>query len=655
MLVRYVKSLPPARGATGAILIATFLSTPSAAVMAADDSRAPETARILPEVVVSASMVPTSSDAVGSAVTVITAEEIERKQVRVLSDVLREVPGVAVNRSGTVGTLTQVRIRGAEGNHTLVIIDGIEVNDPSGGSEFDFGLLRAADIERIEVLRGPQSALYGSDAIGGVINIVTKRGKGRPTVELSAEGGSFATGNASVGLRGGTELYTYSLGASGYRTAGISIAPEDDGNTELDGNENATLNMKLGFTPLDNLSIDLFGRYVKDSVETDNQPSVAGIIKTVDSDGITDTIQRSGGLKAQYSLFDGAWVQTLGGAIHTDRTDTRTNRVETYHADGDKWRFHYQSDLSFDTPSIAGARHGLTFLAEREDESQFTKSNWSTSDRDLTNYGYVGEYRIALWDSLHLTGGFRYDDNDIFKDKRTYRATAAYVHQPTGTRLHGSYGTGSKNPTLSELYGSTPTYTGNPNLTPETSRGWDIGVEQGFLEDRVVADVTYFNNRITDLIQGSGNTSINLDGVTKIQGVELSVATDLGHGLSLKGQYTYTDGQDANGKELVRRAKHIASVNLTYAFLEDKAKLDLGVDYNGTQKDTEFSNNYGTSRTVALDGYFLVNLAGSYEFMDGVEVFGRVENLFDQNYQDVLFYDQPGIAAYFGIRSRFGL
>ena len=653
MNARVLRSKCPARRAADIALFCTILTLPMTA--GADEARPAETARILPEIVVSATMVPTASQAVGSAVTVITAEEIERKQVRVLSDVLREVPGLAVNRSGTVGTLTQVRIRGAEGNHTLVIIDGIEVNDPSGGSEFDFGQLRAADIERVEVLRGPQSALYGSDAVGGVINIVTKRGRGPAELGISAEGGSFATGMGSVSLRGGADKYHYSIGVTGYRTAGISIAPEDDGNTELDGNENATMNFKVGVTPLDNLSIDLFGRYVKDSTETDNQPSVAGIIKTVDAGNQTDTIQRSGGVLATYGLFDGAWVQSFGGAVHTDRADTRTNGIETFHADGDKWRFHYKSDLSFDTPDIAEARHGLTFLAEREDETQFTKSNFSTSDRDITNYGYVGEYRVSLWDRLHLTGGIRYDDNDIFNDKRTYRMTAAYVHHETGTRLHGSYGTGAKNPTLSELFGSTATYTGNPNLRPETSRGWDAGVEQGFLGDRLIADLTYFNNRITDLISGSGNTSVNLDGITKIQGVELSVAANLGHGLSLKGQYTYTDGQDANRKELVRRAKHIASMNLAYAFLDGKAKVDLGVDFNGVQRDTEFSNNYANSRSIKLDEFFLVNIAGSYEIKDGVELFARVENLFDQQYQEVLFYDEPGIAAYFGIRTRFGL
>ena len=223
----------------------------------------------LPEIVVSASRVPQQAKAVGSSVTVITAEEIERKQARVVSDLLRQVPGVAVHRSGTMGTLTAVRIRGSEHGHTLVIIDGVKVNDPSNsGATFDFADLLAADIERIEILRGPQSGLYGSDAIGGVINIITKRGRGPATASLTVEGGSFRTGNISAGLRGGGDGYHFSLGGTGFRTSGISVAS----GAEKDGYRNQTYNAKVGADLIENLDLELFGRYVKSRVETDNPP-----------------------------------------------------------------------------------------------------------------------------------------------------------------------------------------------------------------------------------------------------------------------------------------------------------------------------------------------------------------------------------------------
>ena len=608
-----------------------------------------------PEIIVSASRIPLPAQEVGSAVTVITAEDIERKQVRIVSDLLREVPGVAVNRSGAVGGFTQVRIRGAEANQTLVIIDGMEVNDPSGGSEFDFGNLLAADIERIEILRGPQSALYGSDAIGGVINIVTRKGRGPVAGRLSLEGGSFGTGQASAGVRGGGDRYHFSLGATGYTTDGVSIAPESEGNSEEDGHRNQSYNAKLGVTPLENFEIELFGRFVKSTTDTDPQPAVAGIVRTVDGDEETRTAQRTGRVLVKYGLFDGAWEHMLGAGFNEEIADSFTNNAVTFEADGEKARYDYLTNFFFETPSVAEAAHSLIFLAEREDESQVTRSTFGGSDLDITNYGYAGEYRAGLWDRLFLSGGVRRDDNDIFKDATTFRTTAAYLHNKTGTRLHGSYGTGVKNPTLSELFGFGPNFVPNSNLSPEKSKGWDIGVEQRFLGDVLSADVTYFNNQITDLIQGAGNTAVNLDGVSKIHGVEVAATASIAEGLTFSGQYTFTDGEDANGTELVRRAKHLASANLAYEFLDGRAKLDLGIDYNGKQKDTQFSNFFADRASVTLDDFVLVNLAASHDLIEGVVLFGRVENFLDEDYQEILGFSSSGIGAFVGLRKTFGL
>ncbi len=616
---------------------------------------AEEAVKRLPDIVVSASRVPVTAQEVGSAVTVITGEDIERKQVRVVSDVLREVPGVAVSRSGTGGSFTQVRIRGAEGNQTLVIVDGVEVNDPSGGSEFNFGNLLAADIERIEVLRGPQSALYGSDAIGGVINIITKKGRGPVTGNLSIEGGSFRTGQASASVRGGGDLYHFSLGGTGFTTDGVSVASESDGNDEADGNRNQTYNAKLGVSPLENLELELFGRFVKSTTETDPQPAVAGIVRTVDGDEETETIQRTARARVRYSLFDGVWEHILGAGINQEETDSFTNDMLTFEADGEKARYDYQTNVFFETPAVTDATHSLTFLAEREDESQVTRSAFGGSDLDISNYGYVGEYRVGLWDRIFLSGSARYDDNDIFEDATTFRTTAAYLHEETGTRLHGSFGTGVKNPTLFELFGFGPNFVPNPDLQPEESRGWDIGIEQSFLKDRLMLDVTYFNNRITDLIQGAGNTAANLDGTSKIQGLEVTAKSRIADGLTFAGQYTYTEGQDANGTELVRRAKHLASANLAYEFLDGRAKLDLAIDYNGKQKDIQFSNFFATRTNVTLEDFVLVNVAASYELIEGVELYGRVENFLGENYQEVFGFSNPGIGAFIGVRATIGL
>lgn len=605
----------------------------------------------MPELVVTASRIAVPSREVGSAVTVVTSEDIERRQVRFVADVLRDVPGVAVSRSGPVGAFTQVRIRGAEGNHTLVLIDGVEVNDPSGGSEFDFGSMLAADIERIEILRGPQSALYGSDAIGGVVNIVTKRGRGPGTATLSAEAGSFRTGQVSASLRGAGDWFDYSLGGTGFRTDGVSVA--DTPGAGADGHRNQTYTAKIGAAPLPGLRIELFGRYAGAVGQSDPEPAVAGVIRTVDGNLQSRTIQRTGRAQATYSLFDGAWEHALGMGVNTLARRSLEDGAITFESDGRKTKLDYQTTLRFDTPSLAGATHSLTLLAERENEAQTTRSAFGGSDLDLTHHGYAGEYRVGLWDRLFLSGGIRHDDNEIFRDATTFRLTAAYLHDDTGTRLHGSYGTAVKNPTLFELFGFGPNFVPNPNLRPERGRGWDIGIDQSLLDDRASVDVTYFNNRITDLIQGAGNTAVNLAGTTQIQGVEVTGRLDVTSGLTIVGQYTFTDGRDASGAQLVRRAKHTASVNAHYRFLDGRASINAGARYTGPQRDFEFSNFFADRRVVTLNDYLLVNVGASYELTEGVELYGRVDNLLNQDYQDVLGFSNPGIGAYLGVRTTF--
>ena len=198
-------------------------------------------------------------------------------------------------------------------------------------------------------------------------------------------------------------------------------------------------------------------------------------------------------------------------------------------------------------------------------------------------------------------------------------------------------------------------FTGNPDLSPESSKGWDAGIEQRLFSDRLTLDATYFNNRITDLIQGSGITSRNLNGTSKIQGLELALDAKLSRELTLNGQYTYTNTKDANGTELVRRARHMASLNVNYGFLDDRANLNLGIDYTGEQRDIQFSNFFATSSAVTLDDFVLLGVAGSYRLTDNIKLTARLENLLDQDYQEVLGFDAPGIGAYVGVRTTFRL
>lgn len=645
---------------TGAITLFVLLTLQPGAVRAQTDStgQAPprpaagEEIERLPEIVVSASRVPLEAKAVGSAVTVITAEEIERKQARVVSDLLRDVPGVAVHRSGPPGTQTAVRIRGGETGHTLVIIDGVKVNDPAdGNATYNFGHLLASDVERIEVLRGPQSGLYGSDAIGGVINIVTRKGRGPATASLSVEGGSFGTANIMTGFRGAGEGYHFSLGATGYRTSGISIAA----GTEKDGYRNQTYNARFGVELMEDLELELSGRYVRTNLESDGQSSFGGA--TPDDGDETDGDQWSGRTRLKYSLFDGAWNHAAGTTAVRMKRDFFDDSAGSHNKfDGRRLRMDYETNVFFETSAGVDATHAVTFLTEREKDSHVT----GDTRPSFTNHSYSGEYQVGFADRLFLSGGVRRDDNERFKDTSTYRLTAAYLHDESGTRLHGSYGTGVKNPTLSHSFQRFGRLGPNLDVQPEKSKGWDVGVEQDLLKGRLSTDLTYFDSRPTDLIywNDAGTTDWNddfydnLEGTSRIRGVEFSVKAQPAEGMNLSARYTYTDAKDAEGRPLRRRARHIASANAGYDFLGGRAAVDLGIDYNGKQVDRHHHPK--------VPSYVLVNLAGKYRVTKAIELFGRIENLFDKDYYELRSFElreyrTTGIGFFAGIRGTFEL
>lgn len=654
-----------ASAATGIVLLAAA-GQPADAQTAAEEqadpapsTALPEGSIALPEISVVATRTPRPTSEIGSALTVITREELQRRQTRLVSEVLREVAGVSVSRTGGPGTFTEVRIRGAESNHTLVLINGIEANDPATGRLFDFGNLLASDVERIEVLRGPQSALYGSDAIGGVINIVTLEGRGPISGAARVEGGSFGTVSANGRVGGGDEHYAFAASVDFFRTEGINLSDFGD---EEDGYANTTLNFTGRVNPLDVLQIDVAGRYTSTRVENDPQDFTTG--RTLDSDiDESETEQAYARAQATLTLFDGLWEQSAGLSV----TDTRNDFVSEFgnaFSEGTLASIDYQSDVYLETPDLLDAEHVLTFLFEREETNY---SNEFQQGRGTEDFGYVGQYQLSLLDRIFLSGSVRHDDFDTFEDFTTYRVTASVEPFDTGTRLHGSYGTGVQRPTPTEQFGFFPgNFIGNPALEPEQSRGWDIGIEQTLLGGRVVADVTYFRNMIENEINGfvfdpqSGLfTAANRDGESEADGIEIELtAVDLVEGLDLSGSYTYTHAtqpfSDIDGSEGVfrerRRPLHSASLNANYRFLDDRANLNLGLIYNGEQTDLQFTSP--EFREVEVGSYTLLNIAGSYDLSENVEIFGRIENVLDQDYEEVFDFNAPDIGAFVGLRIR---
>jgi vitamin B12 transporter len=378
----------------------------------------------LPETVVTATRIQTPLEQVGSSVTVITSEELERRQVRVISDVLRDVPGLAVNRTGVVGNLTQVRIRGTEANQSLVVIDGVRVNHPNGGG-FDFNSLLNLEIERIEVLRGPSSVLWGSDAIGGVINIITKRAQRPLQASIAAEGGSFGTGQVVGSLGSRRDQYDILLSGTYYDTRGQSSGAKSRGNREDDGARIDVLNLKAGIRPTDSLEFNLVGGYNDANTQLDE--FIGGTERpVVDADRETDKTEYSLRAEGKLTLLDGTWEHILSAGLYDIDTDSKAEGETTFESDGRTHEVFYQTNYFFETPAFGKGEHTLTFLADAKgDES---KSNFF-SKQSIDNQGYALNYNVGFYDKLFFTAGVRHDDNDRFEDTDTYRLTGAYVQR----------------------------------------------------------------------------------------------------------------------------------------------------------------------------------------------------------------------------------
>lgn len=638
-----------------------FFSTALASILSSSHAFAEdnETVLELDEVVVTAGRNPVAAEKVGRAHTVLTGEELEKTQTRYVADALRRVPGVSVSRTGSLGGFTQVRIRGSEANHVLVLIDGVEVSATASG-EFDFGSLQVADIDRIEVIRGPQSALFGSNATAGVIQIITKGGvRNGYKVTGRTEVGSDKTLLGNVLLQGGGETFDVSASGSIRGTDGFNIS---DLGSEKDGDRNLTLNSKARWDITEDLHFDGNVRFVDRVTDTDDQDFTWGAptyAQVIDTRSKVESTEFFGGAGLTWELFDDRFVQKVRGEI-TNLENRGRNNSGDYGNDGTRYQTSYQGTLSFDAPQLWDSAHSLTGALEWKRETYQNAYPSSTSqaaeqERDL--FGTVAEYRGEFFNRAFVTGAVRYDQNDSFKDTVTYSASGAYLFPNYGTRLHASVGTGVTNPTFFEQFGFVPSsFIGNPNLKPETNFGWDIGIEQKFWDDRAVIDITYFQERLEDEIQTQytpafESTPVNLNGTSRRKGVEISLGLEVLENLYAKASYTYLDAKEPSGEQEVRRPPHSASFGLTYGFHENRGTVFVDAIYNGQMKDFDFS--VSPTRRATLSDYININAGADYQVTDNLQIFGRVENLLDQEYEEVYGFNTQGFTAFAGLKATF--
>ena len=632
-----------------------------------------------------------STAKLGTAVTVVTGEDLRRQQIRHAADALRSLPGVAVSRTGTPAGLTQVRIRGGEANHTLVLIDGIEANVGSDGT-FDFSDLLTEDIERIEVIRGPQSALYGSNAVSGVINVVTRSGKGPLVVSARAEAGSFGTREGAARVSGGNDRVWGAVTVHHRGSDGFNLAPEGLFGEE-DGSRLTSLSARAGAMLAENVRFDLSLRRVEKRGDRDDQTAF-------DTRGGFITASDSFSRLASTALLMGAilrWDMLDGDLTHLFKaTGNITTRDDVQIADFDEvgdgsgfgngfgppspfentdeaYKVAYQATYRLNRPWLIGD-HAITGLIEREREAFETRSatgDTITAQRHQT--AVAGEWRGEFFERLYLSAGLRHDDNDTFENFTTWRTTVSVPIPEIGLRPHASVGTGVKAPTLIEQFGSTANFVSNPGLKPEESFGWDAGVELTLLGGRAVLDVTYFAadltnkirtefvsmadpNRIIDCNPGDEFCAfpINLDGKAERKGVEVAGRFQILPDLSLGLAYTYLDAVELGGEREIRRPPHSARADVALRFNNDKGLLQIAAVYNGEAEDEVFGAPFFFPvERLTLDDYWLVSAAASYKLNPGLEIYGRVENLFDADYEEIFGYETAGIAAYAGLRWTF--
>lgn len=596
----------------------------------------------LPGSVVTATRLETPPSQLGSSVTVITAEDLQQRQVRMVTDALRTVRGMTIRRTGGIGSQTSIFTRGLDSDHTLVMVDGVRISDvgsPNGTPAIDHMTVDA--IDRIEVVRGPQSTLYGSDAMAGVINIITKQGAGRPGGSVSIEAGSFNTWIERLSFGGREGDFDYSMSAS--RTDSDSFSTSV-GNAEDDPYRNTTLATRLGYQFTETFSTDFYFRYIDAEIEFDSG-SLPGIAQT-------DSRQTIARVQPRLSLFDGKWEQTFSFSYsRVDRDNDGAGFTLPSEFIGEMYSFDWQNDIRL----IDG--HVLTAGLEYRYEDAEFNIPFASVDADTHNLAFYVQDQITLTDDLFLTLGLRWDHHDEFGSELTGRAAIAY-HVTADTILRGSIGTGFHAPTLSELY-DTSFGSNNPDLDPERSFGFDVGIEQQLWDDRVVAGATFFYNDIDDMIiavpVGFSFPNMNVD-AARTMGVETFVEVNPAENIGVRLTYTYTDtkADDPNAfglkdhSRLLRRPLHEAAVEVNWRPIP-KAQLGVGVHYVGSRDDLDpvlFS-------TVTNDDYILVDLRGSYQVTGNVEVFGRVENLFDENYSEVLGFKTAPVALFGGVRVTF--
>lgn len=626
-----------------------------------------------PEIVVSATKTEIPVKQVTSAVEIMTGDQMKQRNVKTIAEALRWAQGLAVFQSGGPGTTVDVRMRGGTPEQTLVLIDGAIVNSATLGS-YDFANLTTDNIERIEILRGSQSMLWGSDAMGGVINITTKRGRETPNVSAFSEYGSFNTIREGTTVNGRKGPVDFSGTISRWDTASFSAINYRRGATERDGYHNWQGSVRLGVDLPKDGRLEFSFRWLNGIVNFDGFDPNTGDPADVLGAKSQDTQYVFAGNYMQ--PITSWWSQKLTMARTTDnlatspgtffrnvvtgatgvpfqdfsQVDTTSNRIE--------WQHNFQVGK----PLLLTA--GYQFREQIGEVQNFSDPTMTVPTKILSSNAGFGEAQLNLWDRLFGTAGIRQDEYNVFGSATTYRVTGGYLHQETGTKLRGSYGTGFRAPSINELF--FPGF-GSPNLQPEKSQGLDVAIDQTVLKDRGTVSVGYFWTRYRNLILSvfdpivcnapfSFGFCAQNAGLARAQGIEASAKLKLVRdapwikSLDLQFQYTYTSTNDLTGGQDTRLPKwplNQWSSIVSYQPIEP-LRANLEARFVGQRYNT-------TGNTQSIPSFLVWNLSATYDVNKHIQVYTRVDNIFNEKYEEVLFFGTPIRSVFGGMRMNFDI
>lgn len=630
--------------------------------LSAQDARTAQDPPLRHEVVVSATRIETPAKEVASSVTVLTRREIDRAGRTSVLDVIQDGLGVAAVRAGGPGAAASAFLRGANSEHVLVLLDGVALNDPMNPSRsYDLSHLTLDNVERIEILRGPQSTLYGSDALAGVINIVSRRGEGRPAVALEASGGSYGSWRGAAAVSGGAGRLSYSFGLSRYQTAGLSAAStEYAGNSEADGYRNATLSGQLGWAFSPTAEAAIVVRAVEARTAIDGFGGPYGD----DPNSLQDYRSLLLSARGRALLLGGRW-EIKAAASHLGSGRDNDNPVDDLHpADSEIGTFRSRlAKLDVQNNIFLSGSQTLTFggdwQRESGESSYFSESAWGPYEsafpgRRAERVGLFAQDQIRIGGLFFATAGLRLDDHSRTGTALTWRVAPALAVEATGTRLKATVGTGFKSPSLYQLYapGTAWGAIGNEGLRPERSTGWDAGIEQEWAEGRWQAGLTRFRSDFRDLIDYDYALGYVNIGRARTQGWEAFLRLRPSPAADIRLSYTRMDARDLDdGTALPRRPRDKASVEAFWRpFPRWEARLAAA--FIGDRPDRDYAS--AGYPAVTLRDYFLADADIAYQAGPRTRVFVRIDNLLDERYETVFGYGTPRLSAYAGLRVGFG-